>query len=113
MKGEQSYGGEYNGKELTPELIKKAEACTSVEELLALAKENNISLTAEEAQAYLDELSIKPLDLDDLEEAAGGFCRECYLINDCQENFQKNQCGGKLPCPSEADNPCPNKGWNT
>lgn len=101
---------DYSGKELTPELIQKAEACESVEELLTLAKENDIDLTAEEAQAYLDELSSKPLTLDDLDSAAGGFCRECYGIVKCPSN-QGFECGNKVPCRTEADNPCQTKDW--
>ena len=36
-------------KNLTPELIAKAKAAKSAEELLALAKDNNMELTEEEA----------------------------------------------------------------
>lgn len=88
--------------ELSKELIEKAAACKSVEELLALARENDISITAEEAQAYLDEISSVELDLDSLDHVAGGSgCRECYLINNCPSNFQGDQCENKLPCESE------------
>lgn len=84
---------EYNGKELTPELIQKAESCKSVEELLALAKDNGIEVTAEEAQAYLDEFSSQELSLDDLDDVAGGNCgKVCYLINGCSENFSPSYC---------------------
>ena len=38
---------EFSGKELTPELIRKAVACSSTEGLLALAKENDIAITPE------------------------------------------------------------------
>ena len=102
---------DYGNKELPPELIKKAESCKSAEELLTLAKENGIKISAEEAQAFLDELSSQELSLDDLESAAGGWCKECILINDCDSNFQGNRCNGKFACPSEAGNPCPNKNW--
>ena len=90
---------EYNGKELTPELIQKAESCESVEELLALAADNGIQITAEEAQAYLDELSSPELSLDDLSDVAGGVggedvsCnRVCYLVNGCDGNFNPSYC---------------------
>lgn len=63
---------EFNGKEITPELIKKAEGCKSAEELVALAKENGIDITVDEAQVYLEELSRLELNLDDLDDAAGG-----------------------------------------
>ena len=44
-----------NGKEITKEMLAKAEACKTAEELVALAKENGVELTAEEAAAYLAE----------------------------------------------------------
>ena len=39
-----------------PELIEKAKAAQSVEELLALAKENGTELTEEEAKTYFEQL---------------------------------------------------------
>ena len=39
-------------KNLTPEMIEKAKAAKSAEELLALAKENNVEMTADEAKIY-------------------------------------------------------------
>lgn len=53
-----------------------------MEELLALAAENDIQITVEEAQAYLDELSSQELDLDDLDNVAGG-TRACWMIDGC------------------------------
>ena len=44
---------EINGKEISQELLDKVAKCETVEELLALAKENGIELTAEQAEAYL------------------------------------------------------------
>ena len=44
-----------NFKDLSPELVEKMKACTSPEELMALAAEEDLDLT-----------------LDDLEEMAGG-----------------------------------------
>ena len=38
-------------KDLTPELIAKAKAAKSAEELLELAKENGVELTEEEAKS--------------------------------------------------------------
>ena len=101
---------EYKGNDLSPELIRKAQACKSADELLALAKENGIDVTAEEAQAYLEELSSQELSLDDLDAVAGGFCRECYGIIACPNN-KGFECGNKLACTAEADNPCQNKDW--
>ena len=60
------------GKELTPELIRKAMACGTVEDLLALAKENGVEITAEEAAAYLEEMSCRELPVDVMEKVSGG-----------------------------------------
>ena len=44
---------EINGKEISKELMDKAAKCETVEELLALARENGIELTAEQAEEDL------------------------------------------------------------
>ena len=76
---------EFKGKELTPALIRKAMACNSAEDVLALAKENGIEITREEAEAYLEEISGSELSDDLLEMVSGG---DCYAADDptCPEN---------------------------
>lgn len=60
-------------KNFNPELIEKTKAAQSVEELLALAKENNVELTEEEAKAYFAQISENGAINDDaLEAVAGG-----------------------------------------
>ena len=61
-------------KNLTPEMIEKAKVAKSAEELLALAKENNVEMSADEAATYFAQLSPKSgeLDDDDLDAVAGG-----------------------------------------
>ena len=61
-------------KNVTPEMIEKAKAAKSVEELLALAKANNIDMTADEAATYFAQLGSKSGELgdDDLDAVAGG-----------------------------------------
>jgi len=63
-------------KNLTPEMIEKAKAAKSANELLALAKENGTELTEEEANAYFEQLNSKSGELsdDDLDAVAGGGC---------------------------------------
>jgi ribosomal protein S27AE len=58
------------------ELILKAKEAKSVEDLLVLAKENNVELTEEEAQDYFTELNQKSGELSDeeLDNVAGGGC---------------------------------------
>ena len=61
-------------KNLTPELIAKAKTVKSAEELLALAKENNVELTKTEAKTYFAQLGANGAVADDeLEAVSGGF----------------------------------------
>ena len=61
---------------LTPEMIEKAKSVKSAEEILALAKENNVEMTEDEAKTYFAQLNPKSgeLDDDDLDSVAGGGC---------------------------------------
>ena len=63
-------------KNLTPEMIEKAKAAKSAEELLALAKENGVEMTVDEAATYFAQLNPKngELDDDELDAVAGGGC---------------------------------------
>jgi hypothetical protein len=59
----------------TPELIAKAKAAKSAEELMALASENNIVLTEDEAKTYFEQLHTNgAISDDELELVAGGGC---------------------------------------
>lgn len=56
-------------------LLEQARFAKSAEELLTLAKENDVELSAEEAQAYFDQLhSSGELADDELDSVAGGGC---------------------------------------
>lgn len=70
-------GNKFDPKELSGELLQKIQACRTPEELVALAKENNIALTAEQAAAYFAELNDLEVELSDeqLNKVAGG--RDC------------------------------------
>ena len=63
-------------KNLTSEMIEKAKAANSAEELLELAKANGVEMTADEAATYFAQLNPKSgeLDDDDLDAVAGGAC---------------------------------------
>ena len=54
------------------ELIAKALDCETPEQLVELAKSEDIDLTLEEAEAYLSELDDIELDSQQLKAAAGG-----------------------------------------
>jgi hypothetical protein len=71
-------------KNLTPEMIEKAKVAKSAEELLALAKENNVEMTADEAATYFAQLNPKSGELsdDDLDNVAGGACSSRVKVGD-------------------------------
>lgn len=71
-----------NQSGVTKELIEKAIHCTTAEELMALAGSEGISLTKEEAEAYLAELEDVELDGEMLNKVAGGVC----WTQTCDEN---------------------------
>ena len=61
---------------MNEEIIAKAKKAKSVEELIALAKENGIELTEEEANTYLAQLNPKKGEIsdDELDVVSGGGC---------------------------------------
>ena len=63
-----------NKNELTKEQVMKAMQCKTAEELIALAKAEEVAITKEEAEAYLAELSEFELKDGELKRVAGGFC---------------------------------------
>ena len=72
-------------KNLTSELIAKAKAAKSAEELLALAKESGVELTEEEAKTYFAQLNANgALSDDELEVVAGGDGLSCPSEEDSQ-----------------------------
>lgn len=61
---------------LTAEMIEKAKEAKNAEELLALAKENDVEMTEESANAYFEQLHPASGELsdDELENVSGGGC---------------------------------------
>ena len=61
-------------KNLTSEMIEKAKAAKTAEELLELAKANGVEMTADEAATYFAQLNPTSGELsdDDLDNVAGG-----------------------------------------
>ena len=57
---------------VTEEMLEKALKCETADEVMALAKANGITLTKEEADAYLAELENVELDKETLDKVAGG-----------------------------------------
>ena len=72
-------------KNLTPELIAKAKAAKSAEELFNIAKANGTELTTDEAKTYSAQLhSNGAVADDDLEAVSGGF--NCGNENDSESD---------------------------
>ena len=67
----------FDPKKLSGDLIQKIQACKTPEELVTLAKENDIELTSEQAAAYFAEVNDLEVELSDeqLDKVAGG--RDC------------------------------------
>lgn len=65
---------QFEGKEISEELIRKAQECESSEELVKLAKENGMEITPEEAEAFLEETVDIELDAEALGKVSGGSC---------------------------------------
>lgn len=59
------------------ELIQKAMKCETPEQIIELAKTEDISLTKEEATAFLAQMQDIELKSEDLQKAAGGNCLNC------------------------------------
>ena len=57
---------------ITKEMVAKASKCETADELVALAKASGVTLTKEEAEAYLAELDNIELDEEALDKVAGG-----------------------------------------
>ena len=84
---------------MNEEMIAKAKEAKSVEELMALAKENGIELNEEDAKMYFEQLNAKKGELpdDELDCVAGGGClgeEERYCPN-CQTRLEmRGSCHG-------------------
>jgi len=63
-----------DGNEISKEALAKAMLCDTPEELVKLAKENGVELTAKEAEAYLSEFEDVDLDSAQMKKVAGGSC---------------------------------------
>ena len=94
---------------LTPELIAKAKAAKSAEELLALAVENGIELTEEEAKICFEQLHTNAAVSDDeLENVAGGGAI-CEFFEDFMRWRNRSKanncphCGDKLDTTNNAN----------
>jgi hypothetical protein len=90
----------------TPEVIAKAKATRSAEELLEIAKANGVELTAEEAKTYFEQLHVNSaVSDDDLDTVAGGACgtdgeAEEETAEETAEEERQALPAGKRICPA-------------
>ncbi len=85
---------------MTNELLQKAKACKSADELLALAKENNMEMTAKEAAETFAQLqAVGEISDDELDNVSGGGCyrpdgRLVVTTSHSCFKFRCEDCGG-------------------
>ena len=72
---------EINGKTVTKEFLEKAMTCGDAAELMKLAEAEGYSLTKDEAESLLAELSDVELGDEVLEKAAGGAMRAPLTVS--------------------------------
>ena len=73
-------------------MIEKAKVAKSAEELLEIAKQSGVEMTADEAVAYFAQLNPKSgeIDDDDLDNVAGGACKSSDSYGDPAPNTCPN-----------------------
>lgn len=96
------------------ELILKAKEVRTVEELLALAKENGTPLTEERARAYYEKIHKSgELSDDELDNVSGGWCyhdgnRVVTAITPACTDWVCDKCGAKSELKDEGKRYCSN-----
>ena len=92
---------------LTPELIAKARAAKSAEELVQLAEENGIELSLTDAKTVFEQLHTNAaVSDDDLEAVSGGGI--CQFFEDLfrpKNEFEPSVCPYRNDGPDGADSP--------
>ena len=76
-------------KKITREMIEKALECDTAEDLIALCKKAGITITKEEADAYLAELADFELNSKALDKVAGGSCYDDCPKHQCNWLFKE------------------------
>ena len=75
---------DFGGKKISREVLEKLAKCQSEEEVIALAKENGVEMTAEQAKAFMGEVENFELNEEDLKKVAGGYCNDCFDDEYCE-----------------------------
>ena len=88
---------------LTPELIAKAKAAKSAEELLELAKANTVELTETEAKICFEQLHANGAVSDDELEAVAGGGAICEFFDDLFRSKNGRKDGSYPNCGDESN----------
>ena len=84
-------------KNLTPEMIGRAKTAENVDVLVAIAKENGVELTEDEAKEYFEQLNANGVVSDDaLDVVAGG----CGTDGEEEKEKKKALPAGMRICPA-------------
>ena len=75
---------------LSHEIVEKIKSANSADEVLAIAKECNVEISAEEADKYFHQLHSGELDDDLLDNVSGG-CDESFDGGDDDDYEDKNK----------------------
>ena len=89
--------------EINQELLAKAKEAKTIEELMALAKENNIELTEEKVNEYFSKLHSETGEIsdDELDNVSGGGCLSddpydtCMADGYCLSDYVCSRCGAR------------------
>ena len=85
-------------KNFNAEMIEKAQAAKSAEELFELAKAEGIDITEDEARKYFEQINLPDLDDELLDMVSGGAIVSEPIMNynleaDKDEKRKKSHCG--------------------
>ena len=81
-------------KNLTPEMIEKAKAAKTAEELYEIAKANGVEMTVDEAATYFAQLEVNGGEVtdDDLDGVAGGYACSSGRVGDTVRVISGETC---------------------
>jgi len=83
---------------VTPQMMAKFEKCKSTEDVLELAKQENISLTLEQAKNAFELLQSEDISDGTMEKVSGGWCR-CNQASGSESSSCPLFCSELSSCP--------------
>ena len=83
-------------KNITPEIIASAKAAKSSEELIAIAGENGVEMTEEEAKIYFAQLNENGVVSDDELDLVAGGCDSTFKNGERVRLKKRCKCGSEI-----------------